>query len=204
MPPTFLCRSLISPNVTMSARSSCAGSDIEPNAQLALLGDVVGLPAKEQVRGNALRHGSHPCGADVQQGRGRRRTPRSSRSSRTRPRSRPRWSKRRRRAGPGTIDNGMPNVNSVMAQFEFFSKVMRLVNGTVTKEKLFDLSPATEAAAYLSFEDLQPVHVSRCVGRIGRHRVRRRWIDRIRRSRECRQPLWLTCSAGSSPARSQP
>lgn len=46
-------------------------------------------------------------------------------------------------------DNGMPNVNSVMAQFEFFSKVMRLVNGTVTKEKLFDLSPATEAAARL-------------------------------------------------------
>jgi NitT/TauT family transport system substrate-binding protein len=43
-------------------------------------------------------------------------------------------------------DNGMPNIDSVMAQFEFFSKTMRLVSGTVTKDKLFDLSPATEAA----------------------------------------------------------
>jgi len=33
-----------------------------------------------------------------------------------------------------------------MKQFEFFSKTMRLVSGNVTKEKLFDLSPATEAA----------------------------------------------------------
>ena len=110
-------------NATMSARSSCAGSDIEPNAQLACWAMSSDFLAKEQVRGNALRHGAHPCGAVVQQGRGRRRTPRSSRSSRTRPRSRPRlvekaaprwtWYDRERHA-----ECRRP----VMAQFEFWTR----------------------------------------------------------------------------------
>ncbi|MEX2128370.1 MAG: ABC transporter substrate-binding protein [Xanthobacteraceae bacterium] len=46
-------------------------------------------------------------------------------------------------------DEGMPNVDSVMAQFKFLSESMKLVSGTVTKESLFDLSPAVEAAARL-------------------------------------------------------
>jgi NitT/TauT family transport system substrate-binding protein len=46
-------------------------------------------------------------------------------------------------------DDGMPNVESVMAQFKFLSQNMRLVSGTVTPEMLFDLSPAKDAAAQL-------------------------------------------------------
>lgn len=46
-------------------------------------------------------------------------------------------------------DDGMPNVESVMAQFKFLSQDMRLVSGTVTPEMLFDLSPAKDAAAQL-------------------------------------------------------
>jgi NitT/TauT family transport system substrate-binding protein len=46
-------------------------------------------------------------------------------------------------------DDGMPNVESVMAQFKFLSQDMRLVSGTVTPEMLFDLSPAKDAAARL-------------------------------------------------------
>jgi NitT/TauT family transport system substrate-binding protein len=46
-------------------------------------------------------------------------------------------------------DQGMPNVDSVLAQFQFFSEKMRLVSGKVTREMLFDLSPATEAASRL-------------------------------------------------------
>lgn len=46
-------------------------------------------------------------------------------------------------------DDGMPNVDSVMAQFRFLSQSMRLVTGNVTPEMLFDLSPAKDAAARL-------------------------------------------------------
>jgi NitT/TauT family transport system substrate-binding protein len=46
-------------------------------------------------------------------------------------------------------DDGMPNVDSVMAQFKFLSESMRLVSGKVTPDMLFDLSPAKEAAARL-------------------------------------------------------
>jgi NitT/TauT family transport system substrate-binding protein len=46
-------------------------------------------------------------------------------------------------------EDGMPNVESVMAQFKFLSQSMRLVTGNVTPEMLFDLSPAREAAARL-------------------------------------------------------
>jgi NitT/TauT family transport system substrate-binding protein len=46
-------------------------------------------------------------------------------------------------------EDGMPNVDSVMAQFKFLSQSMKMVSGNVTKEMLFDLSPAAEAAARL-------------------------------------------------------
>ena len=46
-------------------------------------------------------------------------------------------------------EDGMPNVDSVMAQFKFLSQSMRLVSGNVTPEMLFDLGPAKEAAARL-------------------------------------------------------
>jgi NitT/TauT family transport system substrate-binding protein len=46
-------------------------------------------------------------------------------------------------------DDGMPNVDSCMAQFRFVSQSMKLVSGSVTPDMLFDLSPAKEAAARL-------------------------------------------------------
>jgi NitT/TauT family transport system substrate-binding protein len=44
---------------------------------------------------------------------------------------------------------GRPNVDSVMAQFKFFSQSMQLVTGAVTTEMLFDLAAAREAAERL-------------------------------------------------------
>lgn len=46
-------------------------------------------------------------------------------------------------------EKGMPNVDSCLAQGKFWNDI-KLVNATVTKEKLFDLSPAVEADAMLS------------------------------------------------------
>jgi NitT/TauT family transport system substrate-binding protein len=46
-------------------------------------------------------------------------------------------------------EDGMPNVDSCMAQYKFLSQAMRLVSGNVTPEMLFDLAPAKEAAAKL-------------------------------------------------------
>lgn len=46
-------------------------------------------------------------------------------------------------------ENGMPNLASADAQFNFFSQTMRLVSGNVTREMLFDLGPANEAAERL-------------------------------------------------------
>jgi NitT/TauT family transport system substrate-binding protein len=46
-------------------------------------------------------------------------------------------------------EKGMPNVESCVAQGAFWNKI-KLVNATVTKEQLFDLSPAVEADARLS------------------------------------------------------
>jgi NitT/TauT family transport system substrate-binding protein len=46
-------------------------------------------------------------------------------------------------------EDGMPNVESCMAQFKFLSQSMRLVSGNVTQDMLFDLAPAKEAAARL-------------------------------------------------------
>lgn len=46
-------------------------------------------------------------------------------------------------------ENGMPNLASADAQFNFFSQSMRLVSGRVTREMLFDLGPANEAAERL-------------------------------------------------------
>ena len=43
------------------------------------------------------------------------------------------------------FDDGMPNIESCMAQGKFWSGPMRLVSGSVTKEQLFDLSAAEEA-----------------------------------------------------------
>jgi NitT/TauT family transport system substrate-binding protein len=43
------------------------------------------------------------------------------------------------------FDDGMPNIDSCMAQGRFWSGPMRLVSGSVTKEQLFDLSAAEEA-----------------------------------------------------------
>ncbi|HEX5509066.1 MAG TPA: ABC transporter substrate-binding protein [Pseudolabrys sp.] len=46
-------------------------------------------------------------------------------------------------------EQGMPNVDSCLAQGKFWNKI-RLVNATVGKDRLFDLSPAIEADARLS------------------------------------------------------
>ena len=42
-------------------------------------------------------------------------------------------------------DDGLPNVDSVMAQFKFLSQSMKMIGGEVTPEKLFDLAAAKEA-----------------------------------------------------------
>jgi NitT/TauT family transport system substrate-binding protein len=47
-------------------------------------------------------------------------------------------------------DDGMPNVESCMAQGKFWTDTMKLVSSSVTKEQLFDLSPAVEANAQLA------------------------------------------------------
>lgn len=46
-------------------------------------------------------------------------------------------------------DDGMPNIKSVMAQFDFFSKSMGMVSGNVSPDAMFDLSMAKEAAGRL-------------------------------------------------------
>jgi NitT/TauT family transport system substrate-binding protein len=46
-------------------------------------------------------------------------------------------------------DDGLPNVDSVMAQFKFFSQSMGMVSGTVNPDKLFDLAAAKEATQRL-------------------------------------------------------
>ena len=45
--------------------------------------------------------------------------------------------------------DGVPNIDSVMAQFKFVSQSMKLVSGNVTPEMLFDLSAAKDAAGRL-------------------------------------------------------
>jgi NitT/TauT family transport system substrate-binding protein len=45
--------------------------------------------------------------------------------------------------------DGMPNVESVMAQHKFLSQSMKLVAGSVAEDKMFDLAPAKEASARL-------------------------------------------------------
>jgi NitT/TauT family transport system substrate-binding protein len=48
-------------------------------------------------------------------------------------------------------ENGMPNVESCMAQGKFWTDTMKMVSaGSVTKEQLFDLSPAVEASERLA------------------------------------------------------
>jgi NitT/TauT family transport system substrate-binding protein len=47
-------------------------------------------------------------------------------------------------------EDGMPNIDSCMAQGKFWTDPMKLVSGSVTKEQLFDLSPAVEANAALA------------------------------------------------------
>jgi NitT/TauT family transport system substrate-binding protein len=47
-------------------------------------------------------------------------------------------------------EDGMPNVESCMAQGKFWTDTMKLVSASVTKEQLFDLSPAVEANAALA------------------------------------------------------
>lgn len=47
-------------------------------------------------------------------------------------------------------ENGMPNVESCMAQGKFWNDSMKMVNAKVTKEQAFDLSPAVEANERLS------------------------------------------------------
>ena len=47
-------------------------------------------------------------------------------------------------------EDGMPNVDSCMAQGKFWIDTMKLVSGSVTKEQLFDLSPAVDANAALA------------------------------------------------------
>lgn len=47
------------------------------------------------------------------------------------------------------FDDGMPNVESCLAQGKFWTDTMKLVSGTVTEQQLFDLSMAREANARL-------------------------------------------------------
>lgn len=47
-------------------------------------------------------------------------------------------------------EDGMPNVESCMAQGKFWTDTMKMVSGSVTKDQLFDLSPAIEANARLA------------------------------------------------------
>jgi NitT/TauT family transport system substrate-binding protein len=44
-------------------------------------------------------------------------------------------------------DNGMPNVDSCVAQGKFWTETLKLVNASVNKDQLFDLSIAKEATA---------------------------------------------------------
>lgn len=46
-------------------------------------------------------------------------------------------------------DDGLPNVDSVMAQFKFLSQSMKMIGGDVTPAKLFDLAAAKEAVERL-------------------------------------------------------
>jgi hypothetical protein len=46
-------------------------------------------------------------------------------------------------------DDGLPNVESVMAQFKFLSQSMKMVSGKVTPDMLFDLVAAKEATQRL-------------------------------------------------------
>lgn len=46
-------------------------------------------------------------------------------------------------------DDGLPNVESVMAQFKFLSESMKMVSGKVAPEMLFDLAAAKEATQRL-------------------------------------------------------
>jgi hypothetical protein len=46
-------------------------------------------------------------------------------------------------------DDGLPNVDSVMAQFKFVSQSMHMVSGQVIPDMLFDLTAAKEAAERL-------------------------------------------------------
>jgi NitT/TauT family transport system substrate-binding protein len=46
-------------------------------------------------------------------------------------------------------ENGLPNVQSVMDQHKFFTEAMKLANGRVSPEMMFDLGPAREAAERL-------------------------------------------------------
>lgn len=46
-------------------------------------------------------------------------------------------------------NNGIPNVPSVMAQHKFLAESMKLVSGSVSEEKMFDLASAKEAAERL-------------------------------------------------------
>jgi hypothetical protein len=46
-------------------------------------------------------------------------------------------------------DDGLPNVESVMAQFKFLSQSMNMVSGKVTPDMLFDLAAAKEASQRL-------------------------------------------------------
>ena len=48
-------------------------------------------------------------------------------------------------------EDGMPNVDNCMTQGQFWTETMKLVSaGSVTKEKLFDLSIAQDANAALA------------------------------------------------------
>jgi len=46
-------------------------------------------------------------------------------------------------------DDGLPNVDSVMAQYKFVTQSMKLVTGKVTQDMLFDLAAAKEATERL-------------------------------------------------------
>jgi len=47
-------------------------------------------------------------------------------------------------------EDGMPNIESCMAQGKFWNESMKMVNATVKQEQLFDLSPTVEAAKRLA------------------------------------------------------
>ena len=124
------------------------GADIEPNAQLACWVMSSNFLAKNKsaaVRFAMVHTYAGRLFNDAAAKKGRRRYQDHFRGDQS--------SGSADRTGSAALDlvrsGRMPNVESGFAQYKFLTEDIKLVSGKVTKEMLFDLSPATEAAARL-------------------------------------------------------